>query len=52
MVVRYVLGAATLSLAHAFDVSLVIQHELNSILGRKLNIEILTDSEFLFSMSS
>lgn len=48
-VVRPVLGAETFSLAYACDAATVMQHKLKNILGRRLKIKILADSETLFN---
>ena len=44
------LGAETFALADACDAAILIQHDLKSLLNRKVKIKILTDSATLFNV--
>lgn len=49
-VVRSVLGAETFALADACDNAILIQHDLQGSLNKKVKIKILTDSTTLFNL--
>jgi hypothetical protein len=51
-VTRSVLGGEVMAFADAFDMSIIIRHDLANILNRKLPISILTDSLSLFDVIS
>jgi hypothetical protein len=49
-VVRSILGGEMLAFAEGFDRAFVIQHEMNILLGHRVPISMLTDSEGLFDV--
>lgn len=49
-IVRSVLGGETYAFADGFDFAFTLRHDIENILGRKLSITMLTDSESLFKV--
>lgn len=51
-VVRSPLAAETLALADSSDSAILIRHDLEKVLGRRVSITLLTDAKYLFDVIS